>query len=203
MRSSPRGGWYVLTHGVSTFCSAVCPLPFERSTFLVGKKGRISVNMVVQNHPDDWLLKYQTSAQKLNASCSTGRREPSKVRGFNLTSCWNQTGLLGLFSSLPQELYWQLSKEWENTSFTESSLVNSCLVWVHLEPRYWCFYGWVHCGTKPGIAFCVKLINAQKIQTWDWLLCSKKKKNTVQEYKKKLSSANIFIQWNLIQCSLK
>lgn len=73
------------------------------------------------------------------------------------------------------------------TAFTESSLVSWGLGWVDLE----CFYGWGHSGTKPDIVFWVELINAQKIQTWVWLLCSKKQHNTVREYKKKLSSANI------------
>jgi len=36
--SSPMGGWDVLAQGVRTFCFAVCPLPFERSTFPVAKK---------------------------------------------------------------------------------------------------------------------------------------------------------------------
>lgn len=98
----PAGGWSVLAPGL-ILSVPQSPFPFQRSTLPVGRKGRISVNTVVPNHPDAWLLKYQTSAGKWDVSCSTGRHESPKVGGFNLASCWNQTALLGLF--LTQEHY--------------------------------------------------------------------------------------------------
>lgn len=146
------------------------------SIWEAGKQGRGSG--VVQSHPDARLLKSQASAGLWDGSCSTAELP----RAFSPPSC-----TAGAFLSLTQGLYQQLCKEREKTAFTEGSLVSWGLGWVDLEY----FYGWGHSGTKPDIVFWVELINAQKIQTWVWLLCSKKQHNTVREYKKKLSSANI------------
>lgn len=147
----PGGGWYVLTRGVWTRCSAACGFPSERSAFPAGKKS--------------WSTKHLLGIRV----CRVALPSPPQPEGSTEARphWWG-------FSS-PQELYWQLSKEWEKTSFTESPLEYLCLLWICLECGYQWFYSWIHCGTKPGIVFCVKLINAQKIWTWDWLLSSKKK----------------------------
>lgn len=76
----PAGGWSVLAPGL-VLSVPQSPFPFQRSTLPVGRKDRISVNTVAPNHPDAWLLKYQTSAGKWDVSCSTGRHKSPKVGG--------------------------------------------------------------------------------------------------------------------------
>lgn len=147
----PRG-WVVRTDpGRLDLLFAACPFPSERSAFPAGKKS--------------WSTKHLLGIRV----CRVALPSPPQSEGSAEARphCWG--------FSIPRELYWQLSKEWEETSFTESPLVN-LLLWICLECRYQWFYSWIPCGTKPGIVFCVKLINAQKIWTWDWLLSSKKKK---------------------------
>lgn len=110
--------------------SASCSPPSGRSAFPVGRKGRISVNMVPHNHCDAWLLKYQTSAWKRRASCSAGRHESSNVSGFRLSSCWKQIAPLGLFSSFPRSFTDSSLKSGRKLLLQEVFLCFFCLIWV-------------------------------------------------------------------------